>query len=155
MLSFGSVRKLVLVLMVFVFALGLMGCGADEYAEATNAALADFNAAGGALTDQLMMINSDNAIISDPDWQDATWSAVDEFEAAGQAFASLPEAPEEYQTADALLTDLAFETTSLADAARTMIETQDPSQINVVNEIMGNINSLVTQVDDAISAGNQ
>jgi hypothetical protein len=141
--------------MVIVFAFGLMACGLDEWANATNTALAEFNSAGNAYNEQLLMINEDNAIIGDPDWQEATLTAVDNFDAAGRAFASLPEAPEDYQQADALLTDLAFETSSLADATRTMIDTQDINQMDVINEILANINSLVSDVDAAISAGNE
>jgi hypothetical protein len=152
--SFRSTRKSVLILLV-VFALGLTACGLDEYADATNTALANFNAAGETVTQQLFMINDDNAIIGDADWQEATLAALDEFEAAGRAFASLPETPAGYEEADARITDLAFETASFVDTTRNMIETQDINQVDAVNESMSAINELVTQVDAAIAAANE
>jgi hypothetical protein len=153
--SFRSTRKSVLFLLVLVFALGLTACGLDEYADATNTALANFNAAGEGITQQLFMINEDNAIIGDPAWQEETLSALDEFEAAGQAFASLPETPAGYEEVDSLVTDLAFETTSFVDTTRNMIETQDISQVDAVNEGMTAVNDLVSQIDAAITAANE
>jgi hypothetical protein len=153
--SFRSIHKSVLVSFVLVFALGLTACGLDEYADATNTALANFNASGGAVSEQLFMINDDNAIIGDPDWQAATTSALDEFEAAGKAFASLPETPAGYEEVDALITDLAFETTSFVDVTRNMIDTQDINQVDAVNAGLASINDLVTQIDTAISAANE
>jgi hypothetical protein len=153
--SFRSIHKSVLVSLILVFALGLTACGLDEYADATNTALANFNASGQAVSEQLFMINDDNAIISDPDWQAATTSALDEFEAAGKAFASLPETPAGYEEVDALITDLAFETTSFVDVTRNMIDTQDINQVDAVNAGLASINDLVTQIDAAITAANE
>lgn len=155
MQSFRSIHKSVLVSLVLVFALGLTACGLDEYADATNTALANFNTSGGAVSEQLFMINDNNAIIGDPDWQAATTSALDEFEAAGKAFASLPETPAGYEEVDALITDLAFETTSFVDVTRNMIDTQDINQVDAVNAGLANINDLVTQIDTAITAANE
>jgi flagellar hook-associated protein FlgK len=153
--SFRSTHKSVLVSLILVFALGLTACGLDEYADATNTALANFNTSGGAVSEQLFMINDDNAIIGDPDWQAATTSALDEFEAAGKAFASLPETPAGYEEVDALITDLAFETTSFVDVTRNMIDTQDINQVDAVNAGLASINDLVTQIDAAITAANE
>jgi flagellar hook-associated protein FlgK len=153
--SFRSIHKSVLVSLVLVFALGLTACGLDEYADATNTALANFNASGQAVSEQLFMINDNNAIIGDPDWQAATTSALDDFEAAGKAFASLPETPAGYEEVDALITDLAFETTSFVDVTRNMIDTQDINQVDAVNAGLASINDLVTQIDAAITAANE
>jgi flagellar hook-associated protein FlgK len=153
--SFRSTHKSVLVSLILVLALGLSACGLDEYADATNTALANFNSSGDAISQQLFMINDDNAIIGDPDWQAATTSALDDFEAAGKAFASLPETPAGYEDVDALITDLAFETTSFVDVTRNMIDTQDINQVDAVNEGLSSINNLVTQIDAAISAANE
>lgn len=154
MQSFRSVRKSVLVLLV-VFALGLTACGLDEYADAANTALANFNAAGNTVSEQLFMINDNNEIISDADWQAATLSALDEFEAAGKAFASLPETPAGYEEVDSLITDLAFATTSFVDTTRGMIDNGDINQVDAVNESLATVNDLVTQVDAAINAANE
>jgi hypothetical protein len=148
-----SIRTFTFVLLVL--ALSLTACGLDEYADAANTALGNFNSAGEAVTEQLFMINDDNAIISDPDWQEATFSALDEMEAAGKAFASLPETPAGYEQVDSLLTDLAFETASFVDTTRNMIETEDIDQVDAVNESLTAVNDLVTQVDAAIIAVNE
>jgi hypothetical protein len=140
---------------LLVLALSLTACGLDEYADAANTALGNFNSAGEAVTEQLFMINDDNSIISDPDWQETTLSALDGFEAAGKAFASLPETPAGYEQVDSLLTDLAFETNSLVGAIRTMIATGDINQVDAVNDRMTTVNNLVTRVDAAISAANE
>lgn len=146
-------RTFTIVLLVLTFS--LTACGLDEYADAANTALSNFNSAGTAVSEQLFMINDDNAIISDPDWQAATLSALDEMEAAGKAFASLPETPAGYEQVDSLLTDLAFETTSFVDITRNMIETGDINQVDAVNESLTTVNDLVTQVDAAITAANE
>jgi len=153
--SFRSTPKSVLVSFILVFALGLTACGLDEYADAANTALANFNTSGNAVSEQLLMINDDNSIIGDPDWQAATASALDDFEAAGKAFASLPETPAGYEEVDALITDLAFETTSFVDVTRNMIDTQDINQVDAVNEGLASVNDLVTQIDAAITAANE
>jgi hypothetical protein len=153
--SFRSTRKSVLVSLVLVFALSLTACGLDEYADAINTALANFNSAGQTVSEQLFMINDNNDIISDPAWQEEMLAALDELEAAGKAFASLPETPAGYEEVDSLVTDLAFETTSLVDTIRTMIDTQDINQMDAVNESMSAVNDLVTQVDAAISTANE
>jgi hypothetical protein len=153
--SFRSTHKSVLVSLIIVFALGLTACGLDEYADAINTALANFNAAGQAVTEQLFMINDNNDIIGDPEWQENMLAAVDELEAAGKAFASLPETPAGYEEVDSLVTDLAFATTSLTDSIRTMIDTQDINQIDTINENMSAMNDLVTQTDAAIAAANE
>ena len=155
MLSFRSTRKSVLISFALVFALGLTACGLDEYADATNTAMANYNSASQAATQQLQMINEDNAIIGDADWQDQTYSALDELEAAGQAFASLPETPAGYEEVDSLVTDLAFATTSFVDTARDMIGTQDINQVDAINEDLATMNDLVTQIDAAITAANE
>lgn len=155
MLSFRSTRKSVFISFVLVFALALTACGLDEYADAANTALANFNSAGNAVSEQLFMINDNNEIINDADWQAATLSALDDFEAAGKAFASLPETPAGYEEVDSLITDLAFETTSFVDTTRGMIESGDINQVDAVNESLAAVNDLVTQVDAAISAANE
>jgi archaellum component FlaG (FlaF/FlaG flagellin family) len=140
---------------LLVLALSLTACGLDEYADAANTALGNFNSAGTAVSEQLFMINDDNAIINDPDWQEATFSALDEMEAAGKAFASLPETPAGYEQVDSLLTDLAFETNSFVDITRNMIETGDLNQMDAVNESLTTVNDLVVEVDSAITAANE
>ena len=155
MLSFRSTRKSVLVVLVLVFALGLSACGLDEYADAINTALANYNSASQAVSQQLLMINEDNAIIGDSDWQDQTYAALDELETAGQAFASLPETPAGYEEVDALVTSLAFETTSFVDTTRNMIDSQDINEVDAVNQSQASVNDLVTQIDAAISAANE
>jgi hypothetical protein len=153
--SFRSIHKSVLVLLVLVFALSLSACGLDEYADAANTALTNFNSAGEGITKQLFMINDNNSIISDAAWQEDTLSALDQFEAAGQAFASLPETPAGYEEVDSLITKLAFETTSFADTTRNMIATEDINQVDAVNQGMNAVNDLVTQIDAAITAANE
>jgi hypothetical protein len=155
LLSFRSTRKSVLISFVLVFALGLTACGLDEYADAANTALANFNAAGNAVSEQLFMINDNNEIISDADWQATTLSALDELEAAGKAFASLPETPAGYEEVDSLITDLAFATTSFVDTTRGMIDSGDINQVDAVNEDLAAMNDLVTQIDAAITAANE
>ncbi len=144
-----------LTFVLLVLALSLTACGLDEYADAANTALGNFNSTGEAVTEQLFMINDDNAIISDPDWQSTTLSALDEMEAAGKAFASLPETPAGYEQVDSLLTDLAFETASFVDTTRNMIETEDINQVDAVNASLATVNDLVTQVDSAIGSANE
>jgi hypothetical protein len=144
-----------LTFVLLVLALSLTACGLDEYADAANTALGNFNSAGTAVSEQLFMINDDNAIINDPDWQEATFSALDEMEAAGKAFASLPETPAGYEQVDSLLTDLAFETTSFVDTARNMIETGDLNQMDAVNESLAVVSDLVAEIDSAITAANE
>jgi hypothetical protein len=153
--SLRSTRRSVLISFVLVFALALSACGLDEYADAANTALANFNAAGNTISEQLFMINDNNGIIADADWQAATQSALDEFEAAGKAFASLPETPAGYEEVDSLITDLAFATTSFVDTTRGMIDSGDINQVDAVNESLATVNDLVTQVDAAISAANE
>lgn len=155
MMSFRSTRKSALVLLALIFALSLSACGLDEYADATNTALANFNSAGNAVSEQLFMINDNNSIISDPTWQKETLAALDEFEAAGKAFANLPETPAGYEEVDALVTELAFKTTSFVDIVRNMIETEDINQMDAVNESLSAVNDLVAQIDTAIGAANE
>ena len=150
-----SIRKSALVLMIGVFAFSVSACGLDEYDDAVNTELGNFNAAGDAVSNQLLMINDDNTIISDPDWQSATLSALDEMEAAGKTFASMPETPAGYEQVNSLLTDLAFETNSFVDTTRSMIETEDLNQMDAVNTSLSNVNDLVAQIDAAISAANE
>ncbi len=150
-----SIRKSALVLMIGIIAFSVSACGLDEYADAVNTALGNFNSSGEAVTTQLFMINDNNAIISDPEWQSTTLSALDEMEAAGKAFASLPETPAGYEQVNSLLTDLAFETTSFVDTTRNMIETEDINQVDAVNASLTTVNDLVAQIDAAISAANE
>ncbi len=149
-----SIRTLTFVFLIGLMSFGLAACGGSEYADATNTALANFNSAGNAVTEQLFMINDDNSIISDPAWKESTSAALDDFEAAGKAFASLPEAPEEYTATNELLTELAFETASFVDIARTMVETEDLNNMDALNEQLSVVNDLVSQVDDSIRAVN-
>lgn len=150
-----SFRTFTFVLLVLSLSLSLTACGLDQYADAANTALGNFNSAGEAVTTQLFMINDNNAIINDPDWQETTYSALEEMEAAGKAFASLPEAPAGYEQVDSLLTDLAFETNTFVGITRNMIKTGDINQVDAVNESLTTVNDLVTQVDAAITAANE
>jgi hypothetical protein len=155
LLSFRSTHKSVLISFILVLALGLTACGLDEYADAANTALANYNSAVQTATEQLQMLNGDNAIVGDADWQDQTSSALDELEAAGKAFASLPETPAGYEEVDSLMTDLAFATTSFVDTGRDLINTQDINQVDALNEDLATMNDLVTQIDAAITAANE
>ena len=149
-----SIRTLSMFLLIGILAFSLTACGSSEYADAANTALSNFNSAGQTISEQLFMINDDNSIISDPAWKESTTSALDAFESAGKAFASLPEAPEEFKAANDIMTELAFETNSFVDIARNMLETEDLSQIDAINEQMSVVNDLVTQVDAAINTAN-
>jgi len=147
-------RTFAFALLIGVMAFGLAACGGSEYVDAANTALTNFNSAGNTISEQLFMINDDNSIISDPDWKANTTAALDEFEAAGKAFASLPEAPEEFSATNDLLTELAFETNTFVEIARTMLETEDLSNMDALNEQMTVVNDLVAQADASIQEVN-
>lgn len=148
-------RKSIVVTLLLVLALSLSACGLDEYADATNAALASYNSATEAVSQQLFMINDDNAIVSDPDWKSETLAAADALESAAQAFASLPETPAGYEEVDSLLTSLAFETTSYTDTVRDLVENEDLSLTEEVDSQIQALNDLVSQIDVAITAANE
>jgi hypothetical protein len=137
--------------MIGVVAFGLAACG-SEYVDAFNPAMDTFNAAAQGINAQIEQLNQDNTLLGDPTWQDETIAAMEVFEESGKALAALPEAPEELAEVDSLVQEMAFETNLFVNAYYDMIENQDISQIDEANSHMDNINSLIGQTNDAITA---
>ena len=155
MQSVRSIRKSVLVSIIFVFAFSLVACGDNGYADAANAALAGYNTASQAAVAQLSQINDNNDIVKDQAWKDATSKVLDQYEAAGKAFASLPEAPDQYKKADALMKEVSFEIKTFVDTGRRMVENEDINEVDGLNAQLTKVNDLITQIDAAIKEGNQ
>jgi len=151
----GSVRNVLLGVLIVLLSLSLTACGDNGYADAANQALSNYNDASGAAIDQLSKINDDNSMVSDPSWKKDTLSVLDDFETAGQAFASLPEAPDEFKKADGLMKKAAFEIQTFVDTGKRMVDNEDINEVDALNEQLNKINDLITQIDAAIEEGNQ
>jgi flagellar hook-associated protein FlgK len=139
---------------VVMLSIILTACGDNGYADAANQALANYNDASGAAIDQLSKINDDNSIVSDPTWKKDTLKVLDSFQAAGQAFASLPEAPDEFKKADGLMKKVAFEIQTFVDTGKRMVNNEDINEVDALNSQLDKINDLITQIDAAIEEGN-
>lgn len=155
MKSFRFVKNILFGALIVLLCFSLAACGDNGYADAANKALQDYNTAANAAVAQLSKINSDNSIVSDQAWKDATMSALDQFEAAGKAFASLPQAPDQYKEADSLMKEASFEIKTFVDTGRRMVDNEDLNEVDGLNQQLTKLNDLVTKINAAIAAGNQ
>ena len=149
-----SFRSALLAVFIVLLSLSLVSCGDNGYADAANQALANYNSASGAAIDQLSKINDDNSMVSDPTWKKDTLKVLDSFQAAGQAFASLPEAPDSFKKADGLMKKTAFEIQTFVDTGKRMVNNEDINEVDALNSQLDKINGLITQIDAAIEEGN-
>jgi len=144
-----QIQKLIPVI-ALILAFVLTSCGSD-YVDAFDPAMTSFNDTAAGINAQIEQLNQDNDLLGDSTWQDETNSALEAFDNAGKALASLPEASDELAEVDGFAQELAFETNLFVNTYYSMLENQDISLIDQANSNMDNINSLIDQINNAIN----
>jgi len=107
------------------------------------------------MTSQVEQLNEDNELYYDSAWQEETSAVLDTFQSAGDAFNSLPEAPEGYTALDQLAKELFDATSSYVDTFYTGMNEGDLSYIDTANEYMDQINSLLGDINNEIDGLNE
>jgi uncharacterized lipoprotein YehR (DUF1307 family) len=148
-------QKLGLFLLVGVLAFAMTSCGSSQYIDAINADFATYNAALAPVNAQVAKLNADNSLLSDSAWQSDTKTALNNLDQAAKAFANLPQAPDNLKSVDDLAKQIAFETNSAVTIYNQLVDNQDLTQLDAANSHIDNINKLMTQMNDAITAANK
>lgn len=149
-----TLKRSILVLLTLTFALVATGCGpsAEEvYFNNLNTAVTEYNDAMNEVAAQFE--GRDASILTDQDWKDVTFAALDRLDAAGQVLASTPadQVPEKWVNLDNILVQVSEQTTVFTTTMKDALEAGDGDAMIASLDELQVVITLMQQAGDEIN----
>jgi outer membrane murein-binding lipoprotein Lpp len=143
------------ILAASLFLLSLSGCGSSAYVKAITPIIEQFNLAVDSVNTQMNALIKDTMVFEDAGWQNATKTALSNWNGASQALLDLPEPEKKFSNLNAMVLEMAKQAILAADAYKAAIQAGDITLMNNGSPFLDKVKSLLPQINAEMDRLNQ